>query len=71
MEVKQDVSQFKAFWVKAHQDNNKLKQELNLDAQLNLLVDADINAFCSITPEHLELSTTPTLFPLAVLSPAN
>eukprot|EP00957_Ditylum_brightwellii_P010094 762693-Ditylum_brightwellii.AAC.2 len=45
MEVKPDVSQFKVFWVKAHQENNKLEQELNLVAQLNVLVDADVNAF--------------------------
>eukprot|EP00957_Ditylum_brightwellii_P165317 12587466-Ditylum_brightwellii.AAC.1 len=67
MEVKQDVSKFKAFWVKAHQDNNKPKQELNLDAQLNVLANADMNAFHDTTPEHLEPSTTPTLFPLSAV----
>eukprot|EP00957_Ditylum_brightwellii_P206574 15349062-Ditylum_brightwellii.AAC.1 len=65
MVVKQDVSQFNAFWIKAHQDNNKPYQELNLDAQLNVLADADVDAFHNITSEHLEPSITPTLFPLS------
>eukprot|EP00957_Ditylum_brightwellii_P048139 3653858-Ditylum_brightwellii.AAC.1 len=65
MEVKQDVSQFKTFWGKAHQDNNKSEQELNLNAQLNVLADADVDIFHNTTPEHLEPSTTPTIFPLS------
>eukprot|EP00957_Ditylum_brightwellii_P120744 9210256-Ditylum_brightwellii.AAC.1 len=65
MEVKQDVSQFKTFWVKAHQDNNKSRQELNLGAQINVLADADVNTFQNTTPEHLEPSTTLTLFSLS------
>eukprot|EP00957_Ditylum_brightwellii_P027750 2097265-Ditylum_brightwellii.AAC.1 len=27
------------------------------------MVDADMNVFCDNTPDHLEPSTTPTLFP--------
>eukprot|EP00957_Ditylum_brightwellii_P026600 2011842-Ditylum_brightwellii.AAC.1 len=62
MKVKQDVLQFKTSWVKTHQDNNKPKQELNFNAQLNISANADVNTFQNTTPEHLESSTTPTIF---------
>eukprot|EP00957_Ditylum_brightwellii_P071529 5438196-Ditylum_brightwellii.AAC.1 len=39
--IKQNIPDFTASWVKTHQDDNKALADLSLDAQLNVMADAD------------------------------
>jgi hypothetical protein len=43
--IKQNIPDFKTSWVKAHQNNDKALADLTLDAQLNVMADADVNSF--------------------------
>eukprot|EP00957_Ditylum_brightwellii_P138535 10559740-Ditylum_brightwellii.AAC.1 len=61
--TQKDLHGIKASWVKAHQDDKKSGAELLLDTKLNIMADADVNAFCVNSSTHLSPSTTPTVFP--------
>eukprot|EP00957_Ditylum_brightwellii_P064960 4928035-Ditylum_brightwellii.AAC.1 len=63
MVIKEDFPEFKMLWVKAHQDYHKPVQDLTLNARLNVMVDADANAFRASISLNLELSTMSTIFP--------
>eukprot|EP00957_Ditylum_brightwellii_P186314 14185611-Ditylum_brightwellii.AAC.1 len=60
MKAKEGLWGVTALWVKAHQDNIKQANNLKLDAHLNVLADADINAFRINTPHNLSPIQTTT-----------
>jgi hypothetical protein len=49
-------------WVKAHQDNSTPVELLPLEAQLNVIADADVTAFRINTPPSLTPTATPIQF---------
>eukprot|EP00957_Ditylum_brightwellii_P037913 2867273-Ditylum_brightwellii.AAC.1 len=61
--VKKTIPTVKVSWVKAHQDDKADTEDLPLNAQLNVMADADVNSF-RVDPSHeLEPASTPILFP--------
>eukprot|EP00957_Ditylum_brightwellii_P164734 12542446-Ditylum_brightwellii.AAC.1 len=43
--IKQNIPSFNTSWVKAHQDDSTALEDFPLDAQLNVMADADVNSF--------------------------